>query len=487
MLFNSYSFIFIFLPTSLIIFTALRNHKNTNISIFWLVLASLFFYCWWKPVYLPILLFSIGFNYIAGYQLSRNKSDVFLKKCQLAGSIAINLLLLGYFKYLNFFFATINNLVGTDIQFQAIALPLAISFFTFQQIAYLVDSYRGKTQEYNFLQYCLFVSYFPQLIAGPIVHHDDVIPQFSHEKSIKIRNEDIAIGLTIFSIGLFKKVVFADTAATFANPIFESALSGGQVDLLQSWLGALAYTLQLYFDFSGYSDMAIGAARLFGIHLPLNFNSPYKSISITDFWRRWHITLSQFLRDYLYIPLGGNRKSEIRRYINLILTMLLGGLWHGAGWTFVLWGGLHGAYLVVHRLWEKTIPPISSWWYQISAQLLTFLAVVVSWVLFRSTDLASASVVLQGMVGVNGIHTTPSIHSIAWFSALLAIVFFAPNSQELIPSVCSTFKDMPTILHNDTQYWQWRPNTYWAIFVATILVVAVAFISKENEFIYFQF
>ncbi|MBP0000509.1 MAG: MBOAT family protein [Cyanobacteria bacterium SID2] len=487
MLFNSYEFIFGFLPIALIGFFAIGRWGYARIAIGWLVAASLFFYGWWNPPYLLLLLFSIGFNYSIGRVLSSDTMSSSHRKWVLFGGIATNLALIGYFKYANFFASIVNDLLGTSIDFGTIVLPLAISFFTFQQIAYLVDAYREETKEYNFLKYSLFVSFFPQLIAGPIVHHDDVIPQFSKRKILRFDSDDMAIGLTTFSLGLFKKVVFADTIATYANPVFTAASNGVEIGFFQGWIGALAYTLQLYFDFSGYSDMAIGAARLFGIRLPLNFNSPYKSVSIADFWRRWHMTLSRFLRDYLYIPLGGNRKGEVRRYVNLMVTMLLGGLWHGAGWTFVLWGGLHGAYLVVHRWWEKTTPSIETWWYRWSARLVTFVAVVVSWVLFRAIDLSSALAVLRGMAGLNGIRSIESWDAVVWVVALLGIAFFAPNTQEWVADTLPELEQAVEAVPRKTRRWQWTPDPHWALVGATALVVAASFISQENEFIYFQF
>ncbi|PPT04932.1 putative poly(beta-D-mannuronate) O-acetylase [Geitlerinema sp. FC II] len=487
MLFNSYTFIFGFLPVALIGFFAINRWGYARLAIGWLVAASLFFYGWWNPPYLLLLLFSIAFNYAVGRFLSRDTLTASVRKWGLVGGIAVNLALIGYFKYANFFASIANDLLGTTLDFGAIVLPLAISFFTFQQIAYLVDAYRGETKEYSFLKYSLFVSFFPQLIAGPIVHHDDVIPQFSKGKILKFDSDDMAIGLTTFSIGLFKKVVFADTIATFANPVFDAAANGAQIGFAQGWVGALAYTLQLYFDFSGYSDMAIGAARLFGIRLPLNFNSPYKSVSIADFWRRWHMTLSRFLRDYLYIPLGGNRKGETRRYVNLMVTMLLGGLWHGAGWTFVLWGGLHGFYLVVHRWWEKNTPSVRSRWYRLGAQSVTFVAIVVGWVLFRATDLAAATAVLQGMVGLNGFDTIASRDAVVWIVALLGIAFFAPNTQEFISDTLPEIEDAAETALVKSRRWQWTHEPHWALFGATALVIAASFISQENEFIYFQF
>ena len=349
MLFNSYEFIFLFLPIVLLGFHLIGKQGHHRVAIAWLVGASLFFYGWWNPAYLLLMLFSVLFNYSVGVSLSNTSGRKLLSKTILTIGVSVNLAILGYFKYANFFVDNLNALSGTNLILNEVILPLAISFFTFQQIAYLVDAYRGKTKEYNFLHYCLFVTFFPQLIAGPIVHHKEMLPQFAKDAVYKLRSKHLAIGITIFALGLFKKVVLADGVSVYATPVFNAAEAGVMLTFFEAWGGALAYTFQLYFDFSGYSDMAIGIARMFGIRLPLNFNSPYKATSIIDFWRRWHITLSRFLRDYLYIPLGGSRKGRVRRYINLMTTMILGGLWHGAGWTFLLWGALHGFYLMINH------------------------------------------------------------------------------------------------------------------------------------------
>ena len=290
-----------------------------------------------------------------------------------------------------------------------ILLPLAISFFTFQQIAYLIDAYRYETQEYNFLHYCLFVTFFPQLIAGPIVRHKEMLPQFSKDKIYKLHYKHIAIGLAIFAIGLFKKVIFADGIAIYATPVFMLAETEAAMTFFEAWGGALAYTLQLYFDFSGYSDMAVGIGFMFGIKLPINFNSPYKATSIIDFWRRWHITLSRFLRDYLYVALGGSRKGKVRRFVSVFLTMLLGGIWHGAGWTFVFWGLLHGFYLLVNHMWRKVTMDVFKWSHKIGIveltiyRVLTLFAIVIGWVYFRAESFTGANHMILTMLGVHGV------------------------------------------------------------------------------------
>ena len=387
-------------------------------------------------------------------------------KTILVAGIAANLGLLGYYKYANFFVDNLNALLGNNLILETIILPLAISFFTFQQIAYLVDAYRGETHEYSFLHYALFVTFFPQLIAGPIVHHHEMLPQFARSTIYRLKAEHLAVGLTIFTLGLFKKVVLADGVAVYATPVFNAAEAGTALTFFEAWGGALAYTFQLYFDFSGYSDMAIGLARMFGIRLPLNFNSPYKATSIIDFWRRWHITLSRFLRDYLYIPLGGSRKGEARRLTNLLITMLLGGLWHGAGWTFVLWGGLHGCYLVVNNIWRKWrasrghlhSTPVGRFF----AWLLTMLAVIVAWVPFRAEGMGAIQIMLSAMFGLQGISLPTAWNGhlglfetgiksvgfifsgafnnslanwnrgIYWLASLFSISIFLPNTQQFM-------------------------------------------------------
>jgi alginate O-acetyltransferase complex protein AlgI len=526
MLFNSHEFILLFLPITLLLFFGLSRLGQYKLAKIWLVLTSLFFYGWWNPVYLALIIFSKLANYGIGIVLEQKVTIENQRKLVLFGGVALNLVLLGYFKYANFFVDTTNSLIGTQLFLNKIVLPLGISFFTFQQVAYLVDCYRHHLKDNDFLSYCLFVSFFPQLIAGPIVHHKDVMEQFSDQKIYRYNPEDMSIGLTIFAAGLFKKVIFADHIATFATPIFDAAANGGVITFTEAWIGALAYSLQLYFDFSGYSDMAIGASRMFGVKLPLNFNSPYKATSITDFWRRWHITLSNWLRDYLYIPLGGNRKGELRRGINLMTTMLLGGLWHGAGWTYVIWGGIHGLMLVLHRSWQvicrRTGKDFTSntklgKWFSIG---LTFLLVTIAWVWFRAANFAAAMAMIQGMFGFNGISlptalqkylgglqtigvqfrgiapiTMPNLKSLVlWLFPLLAITFYFPNTQEWVAKhkpalhfeAAHHFESSENIA-KFWQRWQWQPTQTWAIITALITLVGILFISQESEFIYFQF
>lgn len=343
MLFNSYPFIIIFLPLVLLVFYGLTRVDHSKEALAWLVVASLFFYGWWNPVYLLLLVGSILFNFGFGLYLNgSDQSNFYDRKTILTLGIICNLALLGVFKYANFFADTANVLTDAGWSLSPILLPLAISFFTFQQIAYLVDRYHNRVPEHACLHYALYVVFFPQLIAGPIVRPGEILEQYTKHHRSLLKPDTLSIGLTLFVIGLFKKVGLADPLSQYASPVFDAAQNGVIPATLEAWTGALAYTFQLYFDFSGYSDMALGLARMFGFRLPINFNSPYKAGSIIEFWRRWHITLSRFMLDYLYIPLGGNREGTAKRNFYLVVTLLLGGLWHGAQWTFVAWGGLHG-------------------------------------------------------------------------------------------------------------------------------------------------
>jgi len=518
MLFNSYTFIFLFLPTVLFGFHLIGKQGHHRVAIAWLVGASLFFYGWWNPAYLGLMLVSIFFNYGIGVSLGGAPKQPNKKPILIFGVI-VNLGLLAYFKYANFFVDNLNNIAGTDIVLEQIILPLAISFFTFQQIAYLVDAWRGETKEYNFLHYCLFVTFFPQLIAGPIVHHKEMLPQFAKDVVYKLRSKHLAIGLTIFAIGLFKKVVLADGISVYASPVFDAAEAGVVLTFFEAWGGSLAYTFQLYFDFSGYSDMAIGIARMFGIRLPLNFNSPYKATSIIDFWRKWHITLSRFLKDYLYIPLGGSRQGKSRRYANLMITMLLGGLWHGAGWTFVLWGALHGFYLIINHGWRVIFKNKRKTKFgALFAWTLTFIALIVSWVPFRAESLEGAGNILAGMFGLNGFVLPESylghlnhlaglgnyllaigwefgdaglfkgVKEVAGLLLLLLISVAFPNTQQIMRRYRPAFETYQGEIKRLNYRWlEWRPTKTWGIFTATIFVLAVLGLTRVSEFLYFQF
>ncbi len=397
MLFNSLEFILAFLPVTFFVYFWLNKKRLIVAGKSWLVLASLVFYAWWNVQYLPLILVSILVNFAIGSALARQAGDGARRgrlgaKWLLAAGIVFNLGLLGYYKYADFFLGNLGRVLDAPIEPLGIVLPLAISFFSFTQIAYLVDSYRGRAKEYDLLNYALFVTFFPHLIAGPIVHHGEIMPQFSAAANLVRRYRNVLLGLMLFSIGLAKKVLIADTFAVWATAGFDQA---DHLNFYEAWATSLSYTFQIYFDFSGYTDMALGAAMLFNIRMPVNFNSPYRATSIQDFWRRWHITLSRFLRDYLYIPLGGSRRGTGRVYANLLLTFVLGGLWHGATWMFVLWGALHGAAMVAHRLWQRLgvrMPALLAW-------LLTFNFINLTWIFFRAQSLEDALKVLRGMTG----------------------------------------------------------------------------------------
>jgi len=462
MLFNSYEFIFLFLPFSFFIYFYLLEKRLITGAKGFLVFTSLFFYSWWNIAYLPLILSSMLFNYVIGNSLNENFKKVQLhKKSLLSFGIISNLALLGYFKYTDFFLENFNLAFDGSVPLLHLALPLAISFFTFQQIAYLVDSYRGETAEYDFLNYALFVTFFPQLIAGPIVHHAEMMPQFSSRWNLVKNYKNIATGLFIFSLGLFKKVIIADTFAKWATAGFDHA---EVLNLLEAWATSLSYTFQLYFDFSGYTDMAIGAALLFNIKLPINFNSPYKALDIQDFWRRWHITLSRFLRDYIYIPLGGNRKGSFRTYTNLLATFILGGIWHGAGWTFLFWGFLHGMALVIHRFWKQlgfTMPKVLAWF-------ITFNFINIAWVFFRAQNFDDALKVLKGMTQFSDFSIKSFNNDIYWQLLLILILILT--------------------LKNSIDYVKNCKLSYVCALVSvTAFTYGTLSLNKISEFLYFNF
>ena len=524
MLFNSYEFLFLFLPITLAGYFLIAGRRHEP-SIAWLFAASLFFYGWWNPAYVGLLVASILFNFSMGSAISRahRTGSAARKKRLLMAAVGADLALLAYYKYANFFLDNANELLGLGWTMEAVILPLGISFFTFTQIAFLVDAYRGEVREHNFIHYGLFVTYFPHLIAGPVLHHKEMMPQFAMQKAHGLHWEALAVGLTFFVFGLFKKVGLADGVAPFASPVFDAAAAGQTLTLLDAWSGALAYTLQLYFDFSGYSDMAIGLSLMFGIRLPLNFNSPYKAGNIIDFWRRWHMTLSRFLRDYLYFALGGNRKGTRRRYFNLMATMLLGGLWHGAGWTFVIWGGLHGLYLCINHGWVSLRRRVcgnraAGRTERAAGWLLTFVAVVVGWVFFRAADVDAALAMLQGMLGLNGValpnaiaarlgSAWPTLVDLGftsylgggsqfvlawlWVLLLLMIVLALPNTQQIIRRFEPASRADDAGARGEAGVGHrglaWAPSPTWAVAVGLMAASGVLAMNSVSEFLYFQF
>lgn len=394
MLFNSYVFIFAFLPVVFAVYCFVRRYPERRWTIAWLVLASLFYYAWWKPEFLFLLLVSVSVNAGFGKALCNGGLSRPAARAVLTAGIIFNLGLLGYFKYAMFFMENLNQWFGAGLTVPKIILPIGISFITFQKIAFLVDAYKGEVKDFSLWNYALFVTFFPQLIAGPIVHHGEVMPQFARKPVAGTLSTDVAVGISIFCVGLFKKVVIADACAIYADAGYGALRAGQPLDFASAWMTVIAYSFQLYYDFSGYSDMAVGLARMFGFQFPVNFHSPYKATGIIDFWRRWHITLSRFLRDYLYIPLGGNQHGALRQYINLAVVMLLGGFWHGANWTFIVWGAIHGALLGVNHAWTQfrvsRLPLLQTTAVRGLFVLMTFLVVTLAWVPFRADNLAMA-------------------------------------------------------------------------------------------------
>lgn len=498
MLFNSWSFMFAFMPLVLAAYWLMRACRWHRGSVLFLAVASYVFYLLGEPHYPLLLIVSIAMNFGFGRVLA-GAPDGSGRKRLFVLAIGANLLALGIFKYCNFF---TQNLPGSwGVEVTSIALPVGISFFTFTQIAFLVDVYHRKAKDFDPVRYALFVTFFPHLIAGPILHHGEMMPQFAKDQSDGLRTH-LWAGLAMFTIGLAKKVLIADTVAPAATGVFDGAAAGTPMHFTLAWSGALAYTAQIYFDFSGYSDMALGLSRMFGIRLPINFNSPYQATSIVDFWRRWHITLSRFLRDYLYVALGGNRKGPVRRYLNLLATMVLGGIWHGAGWTFLLWGLLHGLYLIVNHGWvalrERLGLPALPW---LLGWALTFVAVVFAWVPFRAADFTSTMVIWKAML-------SPSVSFDAIWGDLvgkkillalalaLLVALLAPNSQQILyrydigldsPGYRASSEWRPATDGVSSGPMQWRVSGVGVLLIGIAFGLSLRFLSGYSEFIYFRF
>jgi alginate O-acetyltransferase complex protein AlgI len=473
MLFNSYDYLLYFLPLSLIGFFALGRRLSWSVA--WLTAASLFFYAWWDPRYLPLILGSIAFNFAIGRILRGQPARA---KLVLACGIAGNLALLAMFKYADFALSNLSALLDKPLPLPHLILPLGISFFTFTQIAYLVDVYRAKAREPSPVNYALFVSFFPHLLAGPILHHSEMMPQFASPSNKRPQAENLAAGLFLLCIGLVKKVCLADQLAPLAEAGFAHPAA---LSTLGAWLAVLAYTLQIYFDFSGYTDMALGAARMFNIELPLNFNSPYHAVNIREFWQRWHMTLSRFLREYLYIPLGGNRHGASRTAIAVMTTFVLGGLWHGAAWTFVVWGALHGLALVCYRAWDRTglaLPRPIAW-------CLTFLFVMIAWVFFRAPSLAAATSMLGAMAGM----TAASAAGQSSFMELAAALKPDAQSSALWIAAILVAGVVVTALRRNSNVMVREFHPAWpnAVAVTLGLLASVLQLGKVAPFIYFNF
>lgn len=504
MLFNSYIYI-LFLPLAVIGYTQLRR-RSTEAGLLWLNACSFFFYGWSNPACLPLLLVSISVNYAIGRQLSVHRKSATGNRLLLLGILG-NLLTLGYFKYTGFALANLNALFGTQFHDPGIVLPLAISFFTFNQVTYLVDCWEGMAEEYRFNHYCLFVSFFPHLLAGPIVHHRELIPQFRQPPQDN-RDTRIACAVTVISFGLFKKTVFADALAYYADQVFAAA-QHGRVETLDAWIGALAYNLQIYFDFSAYCDIAYGSALLFGIRLPQNFLSPYKSASIIEYWKRWHMTLGRLITGYVYTPLLRKTPGGIsfgKAMVVTVASMTLCGLWHGAGWHFILWGVVHGILLVINHLWRKL--PVSaqldnSKIFHLSSILLTYTAVTASMVLSRAPDLATANMLYSAMANVGELHWGHHLHqpvisdlcrsfsiSIDPMWKLLPVMIFLqawvwlmPNLQQLM--LGQEYATTATSVHRS--WLLWKPDARWSLLTALAFVAAFLAMYQTGEFIYFQF
>jgi alginate O-acetyltransferase complex protein AlgI len=496
MLFNSYSFIFIFLPTTLFFFYWFSSLERSEYAITWLIVASFIFYGWWNYHYVYLLLASILANYLIGKLLiKKNDATQKFKLLILILGVGFNLGLLGYFKFSNFLIETVNIITNKSFQPINILLPLAISFFTFQQVSFLVEVSQGKIKKNDFIHYLLYVSFFPQLIAGPIIRYQEIVPQFKTSNQWRLISENLSTGLTIFIIGLFKKIIIADGIEAYSTTVFDASTDPTLLlSFYEAWSGSISYYFQIYFDFSGYTDMAIGLARMFGFRLPQNFNSPYKSPNIIQFWRNWHITLTKFLRDFLYIPMGGNLKGPGTQFFCIMTTMLLGGLWHGASWNFIIWGGLHGLCLSINHLWysykaSKKIFLQNTIYTLILSRVLTFIILVFLWVPFRAEDMSSTFAIWKSMVGMYD-HSQYLETNIRLGKGrliiLLLIVWFLPNTQQIMSRLSSSQINQiakPFI----NKFFYWKPNNLWAVIIASLATICILKLIEPNEFLYFQF
>jgi len=497
MLFSSFTFIAIYLPLVVYSFFLCPKYLGENSSKIFLILASLFFYAYWNPIYLPLLLCSILFNYVISNKIRSKKS-----KPLLWTGITSNILLLGYFKYMDFFIENINFLLATEWPLLKIILPLGISFFTFQQIAYLIDSHHAKTDRHSFLDYSLFVAFFPQLIAGPIVHWKEMMPQFSDINRHCFNADNFLKGTNIFILGFFKKILIADNLAYLSDAIFNDTSS---LDLVNSWLGGICFMFQIYFDFSAYSDMAIGIALMMNIKLPVNFNSPYKARNINDFWNRWHITLTRWFFQYMFIPITAflTKKRNTQTGMNLfvltqviLIVFFLSGLWHGAAWTFIIWGTMHGLALVAYRLWQASHLSMHKY----IAKTLTVIFLIIAAVVFRSSDLEILGNFIFAMTGGYGFLNPDSNitnNSLIIYTILIVpayIIFFMPNVLEIvgyerIKQDLSAHYVAP-FLKVKTNIFSINTNilvsiTYAMVFSLTLIKVMTA--NSPEAFIYFDF
>jgi alginate O-acetyltransferase complex protein AlgI len=525
MLFPSYAFVLVFLPAVLLVTFAAAMLGRHGLAKLVVLGASFVFYGWWNPAYIPLLLVMIGFNYALGIWLIRTRDRGELAQRRLAVTalgIAANVSTLVYFKYTNFLVDLINSATGAEITIASIALPLGISFIVLQKIAFLADSYSGQIERLSLLDYSVFVSFFPQLIAGPIVHHREVIPQLERPSSLRYARRVFPVAIAFFVIGAVKKVLVADQFSASVAVVFDAGAAGTHQGVLTAWLGAIAYTIQIYFDFSGYSDMAIGLGLMFGIRLPFNFNSPLKATSVIDFWNRWHMTLTRFLTAYIYNPIVIRRTRRLMKrgrkavikgvmppgpFITVLalptlFTMFLAGAWHGAGLQFVVFGALHGVYLVANHGWRNlrramgrpatTTTPAGI----VVARALTFIAVVISMPLFRASSVRVAGRLLSDMLGLHGgAASTPGRGVLLSLAAAVLASQILPNTQEIMREQLDAVSG-PLAKHagagNSSQSWSWprvswRPSVGWALVLGAVAWYVVLQLGSSTEFLYFQF
>jgi alginate O-acetyltransferase complex protein AlgI len=545
MLFNSIEFLFIYLPTVVLVFYVL-GARSREVSILWLIFASLAFYAWWRPLNVLIIAPSIVINFILAtilLRLSRGTGSRRVSQIVLLLGILFNVSFLGFFKYADFMYGTINDLIGTDLVLRHIILPLGISFITFQKIAFLIDVQAGRIKSFTFRNYCTFVLFFPQLVAGPIVHYREMMPQFD-AASGRLEMENVCVGLTLLFFGLFKKVIFADNIALLVTPIYDHSAVGGGPSLLLAWVAAVGFTLQIYFDFSGYSDMALGLARLFGIRLPQNFDSPLRASSVIDFWLRWHMTLTRFLTAYIYNPLTlwltrrrlgkgkpglGARNPTTGAFVTLlmfptIVTMFVSGLWHGAGYGFIVWGLLHGVYLTINHGWRAVATQL---WLDKRAYervmrpaglILTFVSVSTAMVFFRAPTIRCAIDILKGIFGLNGLalpqafldRLGPLTNTLRgfgvtadsawtdqdfaktgiWMLVLLFVALACPNTLQILDRYEPAIGVKPRrgqLAIGRLGDAEWGPSVPWAIVVSAIAAVAIGSIGGPGEFLYWHF
>lgn len=511
MLFNTHQFIFIFLPIAILGVYIIQRLKLSRYSHIWILFCSIWFYATWNFYFLFLIFSSIVLNYYIGSLITK-----FKKKKYLVWGIIFQLSILGYFKYKNFFLENLNYFSTNSFKIESLILPLGISFFTFKHILYLIERYQNNNKNlYNIVEYSTYITFFPHLIAGPLSKPKEILPQI---KNINFNLTNLNLGITIFFIGLFKKVFLADTFGSFVDTPFAAVENGYEISFFESWLSMISFSLQIYFDFSGYTDMALGLAKIFGITFPINFNSPYKSKSIIEFWKRWHITLSRFLKECLYIPMGGNRKGKLLSFLFILITMLIGGLWHGASWNFIIWGLFHGILIIANHTLNLVFKGKNIYFLiklrNFFKMMFTFILVSFGWVIFKLNSIDSIKIFFDGIFGRNGFFLNPNFSrffnnnnmlsyiniefkniiyygtSQLYFLIIgLIIVFILPNTHEIMKNfkIVLPFKN-PIKNQNNISKITFRLSTGWALFIAFIGVCAITGISNDvKEFIYYQF